>query len=1056
MLTYKLSIANTGKCIAAETLKPAHLDLRTRRWAAVQACLYTAQCWHFERPALLEEHTASTRAVNDRRVDGVDLRCLRYAGATCGQQQCKGKKNNCGGERRNEHRTRSMVHSRIVEMFGVASARSIVDYSVRVKQNLRQASSLQFPRPVFIFVHDHRRLFCNIAVFSGRQSSMNDTVHRLRSFLASRREEIATAHRAGASGFSTCSSLTVMMDEGIRVAFESLTDEHVRKSKGGIAVIALGGYGRAELSPRSDTDIMVLCESGDMRTKAEEIAKSFLHLLWDAGVDIGHSVRTTDDVLAMHSKNLDSWASVVEGRFVCGNEGLAGEFADALKARIAAGSDIWFIEGVFADVRNRHERYGNSVKLLEPNVKKSAGGLRDLHALFWLFRANHVQYLTPLNPSGSACGSFLDALQARGVLDSDEHGAALHALEFLLRTRHAMHYRRDSPHDALDYSLQLEVAEGLGYGPRAELRSVEVFMHDYYLHARTIHRLHQRLAGSFKEMIEPAVHGEERKGERVTEHIVLLNDVLSVDPSVHRFSGAEDLFHVFLLAAEREATPDFRLRAVIERSADLITPEVLSSPALGSVFGRILRSRRVAQTLREMNDLDVLGRYLPEFGELEAFFQHNVYHYFTADEHTLIAVARAEELRDQHGILREVFRNLRRKDVLYLAILLHDIAKPRGVADHEITGVEVARAILQRVGMSDAFDDVAFLIRHHLLMEQIAFRRNIHDPETIKELAAIFERPEQLDYLYLLTYADLSAVNINVWTEWKASMLQDLYLHTAEVLTRQLHGQEIDVFHQEKQEAAVMEIVDKLSSTMSRERVERHLGGIQSAAYTALFTEEEIGRHIHVSASGEPVTTLFAHSEGYTEVTVIAHDAPFALSKFCAVLAANEANIFDANIFTRDDGIIIDRFRVAGASSRQQLDQSVCNKIADDIKHVAAGDLDIEHLFAAHRRKWKRKPRMPLNPNIRVGVEFEDNPRYTIIDVYAPDSVGFLYRITETISKLGLDIYFAKIATRVDGIVDAFYVLDRSGNRITDPSAQTNIRQAILATVQTIAEEQLA
>ncbi|MBM2846821.1 MAG: glnD, partial [Bacteroidetes bacterium] len=511
----------------------------------------------------------------------------------------------------------------------------------------------------------------------------------------------------------------------------------------------------------------------------------------------------------------------------------------------------------------------------------------------------------------------------------------------------------------------------------------------------------------------------------------------------------------FCHAAEHEMDLDFRLRAVIERSADLITEPDRILSDLAGLFQRILRSRRVADTLRTMNELNILGRYIPEFGDLVAFFQHNVYHYFTADEHTLIALGNAERLREQQGILREVFRNLRRKDVLYLAILLHDIAKPRGVTDHEITGVAMAEAILRRLGMEDVFPDVAFLVRNHLVMEQVAFRRNIHDPDTIREFAGRFDHPEQLDYLYLLTYADLSAVNINLWTEWKSTMLQDLYRRTSEVLRRNLRGTQIDDFHQSKREAAELDIVDKLSASMPREHIERHLQGIQSEAYATLFSEEEIAEHIKKSGAEEPISTLFNHTEGYTDVTIIAQDAPYALAKFCAVLAANDANIFDANVFTRDDGIIIDRFRVSDATSKQHLDLRVCTKIADDLTKVMAGDLDIEHLFEAHRRKWKRKPKHPVNPNVRTDVAFEDNPRYTILDVYAPDSVGFLYRVTEVISRLGLDIYFAKIATRVDGIVDAFYVLDRAGQPITDLSRREVIRNEILGILRALADQQL-
>ncbi len=880
---------------------------------------------------------------------------------------------------------------------------------------------------------------------------MSGGTQSLKKVLAQRHAEIAKAHRDGAEGFATCAALTAAMDEVLRSTHQMIPDG-VRDD---VTILALGGYGRSELCPHSDVDVMVLCPMGTLRDTANETAKSYLRLLWDAGITAGHSVRTIDEALQTRGTSIDSWASMLESRVVCGNQSLADEFNAAIKKAIGEGRDVWFTEGVFGDIQGRHIRYGNSVKLLEPNIKKSAGGLRDVHTPFWLYRANDPTYFVQANSTQSLTGTFIESLNAHGVIDADERQAAIAAYGFLLRTRHSMHYKRDTLHDTLEYALQLEVAEELGYGSKAELRSVEVFMHEYYLHARVIHRLHQRLTNLFREGLEDRT---ERKndGERIGELFQLQGETLLVNRDVTHFDRARPLFEAFVHAAELDAEMDFRLKAAIERSADRVTPEISTDEKIAVLFKRILGSNRVARTFSEMNDLGILGRYIPEFGALVAFFQHNVYHYFTADEHTLVAVANAERLRDQQGILREVFRNLKRKDLLYMAILLHDIAKPRGVGDHEVTGVEMARDILARLGMQEMFADVSFLIRNHLMMEQIAFRRNIHDPETIKDFAAKFNRPEQLDYLYLLTYADLSAVNVNVWTEWKASMLQDLYMRTSEVLRRNLKGIQIDQFHQSRREAAEVGIVEKLSASLPREKVERHLHGIQSEAYTAIFSEEEIAHHIEKAEASETVSTLFSHSEGFTEITIIAQDAPFALSKFCAVLAANDANIFDANIFTRDDGIIIDRFRVSEATTRRELGQNVCKKIAEDFIRVMDGTLDIQSLFEAHQRRWKRRPKLPANPNVRVDVEFEDNPRFTILDVYAPDAVGFLYRITETISRLALDIYFAKIATRVDGIVDAFYVLDRSGKPVTDSIWREMIHTEILKTIRNLQEQELA
>lgn len=868
----------------------------------------------------------------------------------------------------------------------------------------------------------------------------------IKSFLDERRKAIEQAHREGADSFATCAALTAMMDEVVRRAFSALPDG----AAGQIAVLALGGYGRSELFPHSDVDVMVLCDTGAQKGNVGEIATAFLHDLWDAGLDVGHSVRTVDEALALHGNTLDAWASLLESRFICGSAPLSQQLYEGMLQIISAQRDTWLIEGIFDDAQSRQARFGSSVKLLEPNVKKSAGGLRDIHAAFWLHRGVDPAFFVPLDAAQPATKSFLEMLRAGGMLPEDTFEDAVSALRFLFRIRHEMHFLRGGAHDTLEYALQLLVAEGLGYKARTELRSVEVFMHDYYLHARTVHSLYQRLGQRFREYLE---HGKENGsgGRSIGNGFILRADALAIDPGVRTLDDPRRIFEAFEVSAEQEVPLDFGLRAVIERSSKGVAPDMPGAAECMAAFRRILKSHSVARTLHEMNDLNVLGRFIPEFGELVAFFQHNVYHYFTADEHTLIAVANAEKLREEQGFLHEVFRNLRRKDLLYMAILLHDIAKPRGVADHEITGVEMSRVILQRLGMEDLFPEIGFLVRNHLVMEQIAFRRNVHDPETLKEFAARFEKPHYLDYLYLLTYADLSAVNPGVWTEWKATMLQELYQRTAEVLARDLHGDQVDRFHHARREEVQEQLAGTLSAELPPADVERHLRGMQNDSYFSLFTEDEIREHIVLSSSGEKVSVLCVDTGGFTEVTVIAPDAPFALSRFCAVLSANDANIFDANIFTRDDGIIIDRFRVADAGTRRELNPTVRRKIAEDLKAVMEGGVDIDHLFREHHRRWKRRPRQPANPSIRTDVRFEDTPRYTIIDVYAPDSVGFLYRVTGTISRLGLNIYFAKIATRVDGIIDSFYVLDRGGMPVTDGHRRQEIRDKILTTIKELA-----
>ena len=880
---------------------------------------------------------------------------------------------------------------------------------------------------------------------------MESSVQSLKSFIDIRRGEIAARHRSEGGGFPTAVALSQMMDEAVRMAFSSLTPDVA----GELAVLALGGYGRVELFPKSDIDIMVLAPKGVDTHAAGGAAKQLLHLLWDTGLDVGHSVRTIGDAMALHGNTIDSWASMMESRFVCGNEPLAKEFYRRLFERSSSDRDAWFIRQVFADIRDRHEQYGNSVKLLEPNVKNSAGGLRDVQALYWLYRSADPAFRIAFGAGQPALPQFLGLLREAEVLDAESHREALKALEFLFRVRQEMHYLRESIQDTLGFSLQISVAEALDYGSKADLRSVEVFMREYFRHARVLFRLSDRLRQRFREVIEPPRRGLPFTRKKVADRFYIRDNVLSLDFPLRQFADPTRVYQTFTLAAQHGAALDFRLRGTIAHSLNLITEKERSSVGLSAMFRNILASERVTETLRDMNDLGVLSCFLPEWADLVAFFQHDDYHYYTADEHTIIAVGNAENLRNDSSFLHDIHAALTRKDILYLALLLHDIAKPRGIAEHEVTGVDMARGILSRLDLEDMFPDVAFLVRHHLVMERLAFRRNVHDPGTIREFAEKFPRPELLDYLFVLTYADLSAVRAGVWTEWKSELLRELYLRTAEVLSRDLRGAEVEDFHRSRHREAVGNLVETLSAGLPREDVERHLQGIQNAAYLALFSEKEIGQHLLSSAQAESVSASFSHGKGFTDVTVIARDAPFALSKFCAVLAANDANIFDASIFTRDDGVIIDRFRVTDAATGDRLEQRICDKISADLTTVMEGSLDVDHLFAEHKRKWKRRTKRPSPQNGRVEVLFEANPQYTIIDVYGPDTVGALYRITETLSRLGLDIHFAKIATRVDGILDAFYTLDRSG-RPLGKNLQPGIREEIMKLLVSLSEEELA
>ncbi len=848
-------------------------------------------------------------------------------------------------------------------------------------------------------------------------------------------EEIKKFRREGKNAFEITKTLTQGLDSFII----SLCDELGFNES--FAIIATGGYGRVELCPKSDVDIMFLAELKDK--KIESFAVDFFQHLWDVNFNIGHSYRSIDECLELLESDIESWASLLESRFICGDKNLYDFFVRKLKEKSLGGSSLDFIKAIIDRNKLRHQKYGDTSNLLEPNVKKSAGGLRDLHTLLWLLKSTDSDFWN-LRDDQSMCKGMLELMFEKNMISEEKFFAVVDAFEFLLWTRIMLHLVTEGITDVLDFNIKEKVALELGYRDEFDKKAVEIFMRDYYLRAREILMFNKIFVMGFEERFKPGWTGE----------IELLDQNFSIYDgraiglnSYREFLMPEEIFRAFLYKCKTGADFDENLKRTIINSASKVS--FTNAVEVNKIFLEILNSKSgVASALKLMHEFEILGRYIPEFGKLTGLYQHNRYHYFTVDEHTLKAIENAEKLGDADSRLGEIFRNIGRRDILYLAILFHDAGKAVKVEGHSDIGAELARDFLMQINF-DAVDDVCFLVKNHLLMEQVAFRRNFYEPETLYHFASNFKTKEQLDMLYILTYADLSAVNPEVWTSWKSQLLEELYLFAKPIVENRLTLEEVYLMIEERANRRIESIISSLSEKISREMVENHFESlIEDGSYLNVFSDIEIGEHIRSISEygGKKVDVIFSHKDGYTEVTVITRDAPFVLAKICGVLSANDANIFDAKIFTRKDGIVIDKFRVFDYISGDELTAGQCEKIKQDLEDVFYDRINFDELFEKHRRKWKRKIEN-VRKNVKIAVEFEDSKDYTIIDVFAPDSLGFLYKVSRKISELGLNIYFAKIATRTDGIVDSFYVLDFNGNKITDENMKEKIRSEILAVI---------
>lgn len=858
-------------------------------------------------------------------------------------------------------------------------------------------------------------------------------------------ENIKKLHRSGAGGIRVAIALTKLHDDLLISLFESVPTDI-----SGLTIIALGGFGRKELCFKSDIDVMFLVDDNEQKEYVFSVVQKLLHKLLDIGLDVGHSVRSIQDCINIGQDDFESQMSLLESRYICGSKSLFNELKSSTHFKIQNSDKRSFVQNVYERTIARHRKYGNTSKLLEPNIKNSSGGLRDIHTALWLmYGTDLVRPFTTFGKNETATLAFLKCFKIKKQFTTQFIKDMRIAFDFLLQSRNEMHIQSKTMHDVLEFNIQPGIASSLGYQSRKKRRIVELFMQDYYRSSRSAEKLCSRIMDFARNKWLEL--DNENKTLKLFGEFVLHKKRIDLRKRSIRLTN-ELLLKAFLLRSERKMELSFRFEDSIHRQLHGFKP--LSNKTETDLLRQLLhRPNSVGNSIQKMNDLGLLERWLPEWKAMVSFFQHNQYHFYTADEHTVIMLNKAEALEESNSNFGLVFRKLPRRDTLYLACLFHDIAKPIHIGKHEIKGVPIAKRALNRLNYDDVAADVSFLVRHHLLMEQIAFRRDLNDQHTIIEFTKVFGRVELLDYLFVLTYADLSAVNRNVLSDWKERMLWDLYSKARIILLEEITAQQVHSKSLQESEQKKNEILVELLGTHSKESIEEHIK-LSDSSYFVAFSVNEISSHITAIQQMEDVTASFQHYDKFSEVTFIAKDSKGLLSKLCGVLSANDVNILDAQIFTRSDGIVVDKFRVSQFTSHTELSVDVCEKIKQDVEEVLGRRIDVAHLIERHRMRWKRRIK-PFNPNTRCDVVFENHPKYTIIDIYAPDTLGFLYRITEAISKLDLNIAFAKIATRVDGIVDSFYITNNNGGKIEEAQEQEFIAKNLIETIKLTMESKL-
>jgi [protein-PII] uridylyltransferase len=867
----------------------------------------------------------------------------------------------------------------------------------------------------------------------GEQStSRGQFVAEIKSYLKLLTKPIIETRTRKTTGKELVGNFGRMVDTVTGLLFQRAAQENgVSTDRAGIAVIATGGYGRAELAPYSDVDILIVCR--EKTPDVDAVAGSFVRYMWDVGFELGSVVESLVESKKALFRHMDTKTALIESRWVCGSKRVARAIAKQISSSRREEREDYLRQKIH-DALIRYEKYGHSFQLIEPNVKSSPGGMRDFQTLVWLGQVSQ----------GSR---GLGALRKKGLLLRGEQRELEDAYDYLLRVRVELHLATRSKQDQLTVAMQRKLARALGYRHRGERLDVEFFMRDYYHHTRAIHRI---TADILKDL-----HFGEHVGVLIGRKQVKQADTLAVRLNKNKIRN--EPLYVF----ERQKEAGLPLDRALRRRMEVVLRENLKGPRatrlMRAAFTQILRSgRNLDLVVRSLHESKFLGKIIPEYNRLTCLKRYDLYHHYTVDEHSFRVLENILALdapgRDPDDPMVRLYSEIDDKRPLYLAALLHDVGKIEGHG-HAKKGAVLARKILGRMPIPKAeVELVSFLIWRHLLMSQFSQRR---DPADIGTLTAFCEKVENrtnLKYLCLLTYADYRATSPLVWTEWKQTLLWGLYLRAYEFIKkREKAPQEVYKAHKKR-------LLKAFKPGPARARALGHID-LLPGGYLLTMDADQVSRHMELAEAleGRSAVVMHRRRNGLHEFTFCTHDQPYRLSQLCGVLTVNDFNIFHAYAFTRKDGTVLDVFDVEDiavtangpddeGSVDEDRDAEFEERIAAiqrGIESVIAGEMDLDDATERHASRWRRKQRSGIPAPAKVKFENDLSGDFTIIDVFAPDSPGLLFRITRALSREGLVISRARISTEADRAIDAFYVGDENGRKIKAAGRLKRIRAAL-------------
>ena len=843
----------------------------------------------------------------------------------------------------------------------------------------------------------------------------------------------------GADGIDTARLLSAVQDEVIHALYD-FTTTHIFRARNPtegekLAVLATGGYGRGLLAPSSDIDLLFL-RHYKASPWAESVIEYILYALWDMGLKVGHAFRTVKGCIALAAEDVTIKTSLLDARFLFGDEALATDLLKTFQAEAVSGRDAQFIADKLEERDNRHARQGGMRYVVEPNLKEGKGGLRDLQTLYWIIKHSHG-------------GDTLETVMKAGGLTAHEHRMYLRDARFFWTVRCHLHFMTGRPEERISFDLQPELAARMGFQDRGDQRGVERFMKRYFLAAKNV--------GGLSRILSAKLEAEQKKRPRGLRRFLPRTAPKPIDDTgftrdTGRLSISDPalfnekplaLLKMFTLAAQEEMDIHPDAMAAASRAVKALKPDMRESNVARALFlSCLLDSAYPARTLRLMNEAGVLGRFLPEFGGIVAQTQFNMYHHYTVDEHTLKAVEIMSDIEhgraDHFPHATKLFQSVKKRRALYLAMLLHDTGKGHG--NQQVEGMRTARAACTRLGLDEQETGlVAWLVGNHLEMSETAQKRDISDPKTIADFTKLVGSLDRLRLLHILTVADISAVGPKVWNGWKGQLLTELHHNTAATL-RGGRTDESGVTAEltqraEKRRAELLEQAGILPPVMMK----------MEPAYWIGFDLDALSQHADILAKpGADIVSLeLREDESAVTLLVAGQDRIGLFAELAGTLASFGANIISAQIFTSNDGRILDVFTLQNRTGGSYADGDTrsLDRLRQALLSVLKDEAAPDPIIASEHQT--RQAAFLVQPSVQI--DAQASTRFTVIDITARDRAGLLYEIAQVLAEHKLSIHSAHVGSYGERVFDAFYVQTEDGAKLTDDAAKKQLREQLLA-----------